>query len=260
MSISISQLFKNFKPSEISYLESKIGNSLFETNNLLYNELDSIIFMYDSVEAIRPSTAAQKIPKKPPTPTLPPLLANTKERILLCTNIVNLVEELNGLGLEYEKEKSLDMEMVKYCYKLANSEKENSKILEKETGQVDTDIESSRDSRPNTANSISSINSSNHTNSLTTPRKVLPNTKDLKSTILNSIKNSRPKINLNENHFKNNIDEITSEHLQEIKNVINIENNMLKDQIKLINFEIDRVTCRKRKIQLNKKLKIQPSL
>ena len=46
-------------------------------------------------------------------------MANTKERILLCTNIVNLVEELNGLGLEYEKEKSLDMEMVKYCYKLA---------------------------------------------------------------------------------------------------------------------------------------------
>ena len=75
----MSQLFKNFKPSEISYLESKIGNSLFETNNLLYNELDSIIFMYDSVEAIRPSTAVAStcIPKKPPNPTLPPLLANT---------------------------------------------------------------------------------------------------------------------------------------------------------------------------------------
>lgn len=247
MALEIRNLFKNLKHSEIAFLESQLDSSLFESNKLLHNELDSVIFMYDSVERLN----GDREDGIKSSPSLPPLLSNTKEKVLLCTNIINLYEELKKLEIDVDSQ--VEKNIIKFCYKLTINEKENDEL---ETPNIniddalalscltDTDVDTtsrassrSLNSRPNTNNSSYNIIDSRDTQTTNKISQIdLPN-QDLKSTIANSISNSRTFINLD--MFIDRIDEITKDKLAEIENLVTVENGMIKDQIQLINGEIE---------------------
>jgi len=94
------ELFSNFSGGERAFLEDVIGIDLFERNSMLYNELESLLDIYQSLQEVN---TAQ--------PALPSMPQNTRDKALLCTQILQMVADLKSAGISTRTSK----DVIRFC-------------------------------------------------------------------------------------------------------------------------------------------------
>merc|ERR1739848_7306 len=97
------ELFHEFSLGEQHYLEDAVGLTLFDTNAQLHDELNLVLDIYEMVQDVNVSQQAAS--------SLPQLPQNSRDKSLLCTQILTLVSELkqNGVNLKTSKQ------VLKFC-------------------------------------------------------------------------------------------------------------------------------------------------
>lgn len=218
----IQKIFKNFKASEISYVEVKLAKIL-DKNKALYHELDSIIFMYESLLNL---SSSPRLNYENSPSLLPKLSAITKEKVLICLEILNYCGELEN----YDLQDQIDVNLVKFCKKVALQEKENRKHELGNRLSTPEIIGSGNFRQMRSSNFASS-------NGLSQNFKPKPNLKD---EIIHKIQHTTPNMRQNVDQFSGKIDELSEGVIEEINQMVEVENKLLKDQIRLIQTEIDK--------------------
>ena len=190
------EILKSFSTSEESYLENEIGARLLEQNTMLHNELHNLLDIY---EMLQDSQEQQK------TPALPSLTHNSRDKSLLCAQVLALSTEFKKIGLTKNSSSSSSASssstykpskhLIKFC--IAN-----------QTPMIED----------------SDVNDDNNINTASNIRQTI-------ITKLYSVRNLRPELK----HFCGKVHDIPHKLIELIREDIETENEILHVEIKLVN-------------------------
>jgi len=94
------QIFRELSLGERSFLEDTVGISLFEQHEMLSQELEALLDIYADLQNINDAQ-----------PALPSMPQNTRDKALLCTQILQMISELKAQGISTRTGR----DVVRFC-------------------------------------------------------------------------------------------------------------------------------------------------
>lgn len=194
------EILKVFTSSEKSFLEDEIGTRLFEQNSMLHSELDNLLDIYEMLQ----DTSTLK------TPALPSLSHNSRDKSLLCVQILTLISELKKLGIKKISSQNSNQNSSQNSANIPTSAKPSKDLIKFCIANQSPQIEDS------------DVN--DETNPSASIRQIV-------LTKLHSVRTLRPKLK----QYSGKVHDIPNELFSLVREDVETENEILHAEIKLVN-------------------------